>query len=201
MARVLDWHSAMMMKTVSFGLFVLVVAAACGGEVGGSPDAGVCPANPTGTCSNEGAQCQFNAEICGSPGTQTCTCSGGSWSCPDYKCPFEGCPVSYMPDMTCHTAGLNCQIPANFCGGSGSVECTCNGSQFDCILPNCPAVPCPVPSTIFEGQSCDLPMGTQCTADVCGQPTQCTCSANQWWCNSGPGGDCDAGAPDTGADF
>ena len=183
-----------MKKTLVLPFALLALAVACGGSIDVNPDGGSCPVNPTGSCSNEGQKCDFQANICGSPGTETCTCQSGGWLCPDYMCPVEVCPTSISPNMPCSTVGMKCEVTASYCGGTGSVPCTCNGSQFQCVLPNCPVQTCPAPTSIVPGGSCDVPAQTQCSASICGYSTLCTCNAYTWWCNADIG--CDGGLVD-----
>jgi hypothetical protein len=88
-----------------------------GGDSGRTPN---CPQNPTGTCTVEGAQCPG---ICG-----TCTCSNGTWACPEPPCatPCRG-PA---PQEGTSCGGVCCGpyvgLTCNFgCGDTGAVSATC----------------------------------------------------------------------------
>jgi hypothetical protein len=80
-----------------------------------------------GACSNEGQSCpNMNAPKCGDV-VSPCTCTGGSWQCPQEKCP-------QCPDPKSVQAGGNC-------GGQGPASCpgtdSCgNPSQCFCMGPN-----------------------------------------------------------------
>jgi hypothetical protein len=76
---------------------------------------------------------------------------------------------------------------------NGPIMCTCNGSTFECPIPDCPPPPlCPPPDSITPGTACTDP-GAQCPGP---DFSQCDCSSNGiWMCTlSLP----DGGPPDAG---
>jgi hypothetical protein len=172
--------------------FAAITAIACGGKYdGGNPDGGSC--SSTESCSTDGTTCSFQATICNKPETVTCMCSQGMWACPDYggACPVEACPMDTSPGMPCATNGLQC--PAMMMGCDNQpITCTCDGSQFQCPIPDCPVQMCPPPDQIVPNTGCMAPGN-----DLCPGPngSECTCMGT-WQCSF----PVDAGAPDASVD-
>jgi hypothetical protein len=199
-------------RAVSFG--VLLSIAACGGSVvkvgqgdGGSPDLD-CPmasgVTPGQACPNLGQVCTGSVSYsqCGGPPstiTESCTCSGQSWSCPPIVV-SGGCPgPEVCPSPSSITPGAGCALPSSTSCGSdipvlecdgvtvaGYEQCSCMSGQWLCGpvgTPACPvdaSAPCPDPSTVFGGDGCTSP-GVTCSGDpqTCGSTTlydavQCT---------------------------
>ncbi len=123
-------------------VFVAIAVLHCGGRVdGANSDGGSCSASVANqACSNEGATCTFDYFTCNQPGTGTCFCAGGYWSCEDawmqQQCPSQ-CPMDTSPGMACSTKGLQCEAMMMGCNNQ-PVMCTCDGSQFGCPIPDCP---------------------------------------------------------------
>ncbi len=155
----------------------VAVAFACGGQVDEA-----CPASSDGPCLTENKTCDFPMMLCGYPETATCACHGGQWQCPLYGCPAEVCPADTHTGVACSSKGMHCAstTPQPSCTDVVG-QCTCDGTQFQCDVPDCPPPPeCPPPDAIAPGESCVLSPDQICQGS---QGTECVCQGT-WQCES-----------------
>ena len=169
-----------------------VFAVQCGGQVD-EP----CPSTPSDSCVQEGKACTFATTSCGMPANVTCTCKDGSYACPVHSCPIEACPVDTYPGASCSSKGLQCESMQSSQCVDLPIMCTCNGSTFECAVPDCPPPPppsCPPPDTITPGAACSLPPNSDCQGT---DQSDCFCNGT-WACaysvDAGP--PIDAGSSD-----
>jgi hypothetical protein len=171
---------------------LFTTVAACGGHLDTDPhpDGGpTCPNNAMGACSDNGATCSLEMNMCGHPGTEQCTCMNGSWACPIYECPQETCPVDTTQGTACSTNGMSCPSNVFTTCTDVPVTCVCDGNQFECPIPLCPPPqPCPPPDQIVAGQNCFGPTNELCPSNN----GDCFCQGT-WQCEG-----IDAGPPDAG---
>ena len=183
-----------MRSFVAIALLFTTVAA-CGGHLDTDPNpdsaSKTCPNNATGACSENGATCSLEMNMCGYPSTEQCTCMNGSWACPIYDCPQPACPdFPVAQGETCSTSGMSC--PSNIITSCSdvTVECFCDGHQFECPIPDCPPPPpCPPPDQIVAGASCNGAANELCLDS---HGSDCFC-AGTWQCEG-----VDAGPPPDG---
>ncbi|HEY5242670.1 MAG TPA: hypothetical protein VIJ22_14420 [Polyangiaceae bacterium] len=164
-----------------------LAAIACGGRVGLVGN-GSCPSPSAvasgAACTSAGQTCTASFTLCGSPTSEDCTCTGGSWSCPAFNGPgcVEACPPinGVQPGSSCDLAtqgDCDVGITSPGCDGSGVTgECSCQadgqGSAVwacvQAIEPECPdAQPpgCPDASSVVQGNECDVSPQLSCTSD------------------------------------
>jgi hypothetical protein len=200
-----------------------LAAIACGGRVDGivGDGGGACPSPAVvengGACDAGGRSCPATETGCdGNP--IDCTCSGGSWACPEPPpCigPQPVCPTQATPGTACPVSQQGCVVSTSvdYCGVFEELSCTCEltGSSlaWDCDEPPPPpdcndAGACPSPSAVEEGFACDVSSGTSCVTDdpivdCDGDVTgyiSCECSGGSWACPFPPVMNCqDAGGP------
>ena len=96
------------------------------------------------------------------------------------------------PGASCSSKGLQCvSMQASNCVDQ-PIMCTCNGSTFQCAIPDCPPPPmCPPPDSIAPGSGCSLPPNETCAGP---NGSQCFCDGI-WECSISIE---DAGPPDAG---
>jgi hypothetical protein len=177
------------------------------------PEAGACP-SPTfdfdgSACSTPGQVCTYDADLCGYPEPESCTCIDGAWSCPPVAggCPAPVCPApgDIVAGDSC-SGSLNCPngTPIYDCNGNvvGYGDCECIQGNWGCTYsnPSCPPPQpnCPPPDTLYAGEDCFSPL-QQCA----GNPTVCDgavfyddfeCENGQWLDVAPTFCDVDAGA-------
>lgn len=168
-----------------------VFAFQCGGQIDEQ-----CPSAPSQSCVQEGKACTFPTTMCGTQTTETCTCKNGSFECPIYDCPIEVCPVDTYPGASCTTNGMQCESMQQSDCTTTPIMCTCNGSTFECPVPDCPPPPplCPPPDSIVPGDGCSLPNNSSCAGP---DSSECFCNGT-WAClySVDGGGPVDAGSSD-----
>ena len=168
-----------------------VLAFQCGGQVDEQ-----CPSAPDQSCVQEGKSCTFPTMICGTQTTETCTCKDGVYACPLYEdCPAQTCPIDTYPGSSCSMNGLQCESMMQSECSTTPIMCTCNGSTFQCPVPDCPPVPsCPPPDSITPGSGCSSP-NSECAGP---DNSECFCNGGTWSCAFAVdgGGPIDAGGTD-----
>jgi len=107
--------------------------------------------------------------------------------------------VDVTQGTACGAQGLACQSADQPKCTNVPVTCTCDGTEFQCAVPDCAA--CPL--QITPGAPCSFPADATCPVDlvVCGTEVSTTafCQNGVWSLELTS--DCDAGAPlDAGAD-
>jgi hypothetical protein len=164
--------------------------------------------SPIGTgqaCGSAGLTCPLGTlKNCdGTLHTLECRCDGSVWTC-DPVTPERCPPPSACPDPSTLVPGSSCDVPESQqcvtldvavpnCGGlppsPTKAVCQCIGGAWSCPIgpvPTCappPPGPCPDPSNVYAGQSCN-------SAGTCaGNPTYCSgdlyydaldCVSGQW---------------------
>ena len=164
----------------------------CGGQVDEQ-----CPSAPTDSCVQEGKACTFPTTLCGKPSTETCTCKGGSFQCAEPGvCVVETCSIDTHPGSSCTTKGLQCLSTQQSDCNDEPITCTCNGTTFECAIPDCPPTPiCPPADQITPGDDCSLPSNEPCAGP---DASECFCNSGTWQCAyaADAGGPVDAGGTD-----
>ena len=165
-----------------------------GGSSGSSSGGVTCPdpqsVQPGASCNVAGSTCPSDiAFACaggpggggGDPGGPIqCTCTGGSWFCPEPECPVM------CPDPSQVVPGGSCALPSSLscaggpivnCDGTpvGDLQCECLDGKWGCpgVDPVCPPDggpgPCPPPQKVQEGVTCNAAPGETCP----GNPQVC----------------------------
>lgn len=171
-----------------FASALAVFAFQCGGQIDEQ-----CPSAPNQSCVQEGKACDFPVSMCGSQTTETCTCKNGTFECPVHDCPVQVCPLDTYPGASCSQKGLQCESMQQSSCVDLPIMCTCDGTTFQCAIPDCPPPPpvCPPPDSIVPGDGCSLPPNESCTGP---NASQCFCNGT-WECSLQVE---DAGPPDAG---
>jgi hypothetical protein len=166
-----------------------------GGSSGSSSGGVTCPdpqsVQPGASCSAAGSTCPSDiAFACaggpggggGGPGGPIqCTCTDGSWFCPEPECPV-GCPdpSEVVPGGSCGLpSSLSCasNTPIVTCDGTpvGNLQCQCFSGQWECPEPGPDCQPdggpgtCPPPQQVQDGVTCNAAPGETCP----GNPQVC----------------------------
>jgi hypothetical protein len=135
------------MKRAVATLFVATVFA-CGGAIEGQNKKEIPSCSDVSTCSS-GDTCKMSIRGCPNqaPIVVTCSCSGGSFACPDIGAPLcddppvEPCGFAgrVTPGDSCplNTKGYRCESNVQIAcfPPAPPIECTCDGSQWVCDLP------------------------------------------------------------------
>jgi hypothetical protein len=176
-----------------FASALAVFAFQCGGQVD-EP----CPSAPTQSCVQDGKTCTFPTMACGKQTTETCTCKDGMFQCAEPDICVDSCALDTYPGASCSTKGLQCQSMQQSSCVDQPIMCTCNGSTFQCDVPDCPPPPppsCPPPDSIVPGDGCALPDNSSCAGP---DSSECFCNSGTWLCAYAvDGGEpVDAGAAD-----
>jgi hypothetical protein len=193
-----------------------LAALACGGRVGlvgGGGDGGTCP-SPSAVasgvaCPTAGQTCGASFTGCGTTASADCTCTSGTWACPQFHDPacVVACPPAngVEPGSSCNlsTEGpCTVELTSIACDGSQVTgECSCQsdgqgaaiwactqGFEPECADAQPPG--CPDPSSVVQGNGCNLSPQLSCNSDI---PTydcngnitgdaSCQCFNGQWSC-------------------
>jgi hypothetical protein len=88
------------------------------------------------------------------------------------------CPDGTATGVACSSKGMQCMGTSTSACATGPVQCTCDGTTFQCDDPTTcpPPVECPPPDTIVEGEPCE-PLSDQ----VCQSSEGIACMCQGTW--------------------